>query len=454
MFKLYGNRIPNFSDLCCYWFEKARAAIEMGKTRRVGLIATQGIRGGLNREVLNRINHSGGIFFAISDRDWVLDGASVHVSLVGFDDGQEASKNLDGKDVNSINPNLTTMSNVTISQRLLENQGIGYYADVKAGKFDITAHEALRLLSSPNPHGKPNSDVLRPWANGRDVVQRWSDTWIIDFGMSMTEIDASLYEAPFKLVQDRVEPERKKVNRKRYREYWWLHAEPCGQMRIRVSMYERFIATTVVSKHRVFIWMPSIVLPDHALFVVARSDDYFLGVLHSRLHESWARSQGTQVRERESGFRYTPTTCFETFPFPEPTEPQRAAIADAARDLDALRSRWLNPPEWTRQEILEFPGSIDGPWSRFVHDPDERGIGSVRYPVTKPGSSSIVKNLTERTLTNLYNKPPVWLEVAHRKLDDAVFAAYGWEPTLTDDDILSRLLALNLERVGSDGADT
>ncbi len=119
--------------------------------------------------------------------------------------------------------------------------------------------------------------------------------------------------------------------------------------------------------------------------------------MNSRVHEIWARSQGTQLRERESGFRYTPTTCFETFPFPEPTIEQREAIAAAARELDQLRERWLNPPEWVREEVLAFPGATDGPWSRYVHDPDDRGIGTVRYPRLAPKNEDAAAKLAKRT---------------------------------------------------------
>src|SRR5208337_2429649 len=125
-------------------------------------------------------------------------------------------------------------------------------------------------------------------------------------------------------------------------------------MRSKVSALERYLATTVVSKHRIFIWLSSVILPDHALFVVTREDDSTFGILHSRVHEVWARAQGTQVRERESGFRYTPTTCCETFPIPEPTDAQRTMIRSAAMHLENLRSNWLNPPEWVREEILKF----------------------------------------------------------------------------------------------------
>jgi hypothetical protein len=155
------------------------------------------------------------------------------------------------------------------------------------------------------------------------------------------------------------------------------------------------------------------------------------------------------VRERESGFRYTPTTCFETFPFPEPFAAIRPAISEAAKELDRLRSNWLNPPEWTREEVLTFLGSLDGPWKRYVHDPDERGVGTVCYPRRVPKDAECAAKLKARTLTNLYNERPGWLAAAHRRLDEAVAAAYGWPADLPDDELLRRLLALNLERAGA-----
>jgi hypothetical protein len=178
----------------------------------------------------------------------------------------------------------------------------------------------------------------------------------------------------------------------------------------------------------------------------AKSDDYFFGVLHSRPHLLWALTLGTRLETRP---RYTPTTCFETFPFPEPTAAERDAVAAAEKELDALRSNWLNPPEWTRTEVLEFPGSVNGPWKCYIHDPNERGLGTVRYPRTVPRDAACAARLQKRTLTNLYNERPTWLANAHRKLDEAVAAAYGWPADLPDDDLLARLLALNLTRAGA-----
>jgi hypothetical protein len=174
-------------------------------------------------------------------------------------------------------------------------------------------------------------------------------------------------------------------------------------------------------------------------------DDYFFGVLHSRPHKVWARAQGTQVRERESGFRYAPTSCFETFPFPDPTPAHLDAIAATAKRLDVLRSNWLNPSEWNQQAVLEFPGSVDEPRGEFVVAPDAQGVGTVRYP-RLVAKNAFVFDLAKRTLTNLYNERRTWLDLAHRAPDEAVFEAHGWDPSMSDEARLAALLELNLER--------
>jgi hypothetical protein len=161
--------------------------------------------------------------------------------------------------------------------------------------------------------------------------------------------------------------------------------------------------------------MNSDTIPDHTLHVIARDDDYFFGVLQSRSHESWSLRVGSTLEDRP---RYTSTQTFETFPFPWPPgqepagDPRIEAIADAARELVRLRDNWLNPEGAAEAE------------------------------------------LKRRTLTNLYNQRPTWLDLAHKRLDAAVFDAYGWPHDLSDEQILERLLALNLERssMGKGGA--
>ncbi len=221
-------------------------------------------------------------------------------------------------------------------------------------------------------------------------------------------------------------------------------------MRKALSGLTRFVCTPGVAKHRNYVWRTSETLCNQGTLVFAREDDYSFGILHSRFHEVWAHAQGTQLRERKSGFRYTPTTCFETFPFPECNGQKKIDILTAAKELNDLRENWLNPPEWTTMCVLEFPGSIDGPWSAFVLEPDARGIGTVRYPRTEPRDADYARKLAKRTLTNLYNERPAWLAHAHAKLDAAVAAAYGIDVDLTNEQILEKLLALNIERANDE----
>ena len=406
LFKLYGDRIPNFSDICCYWFEKARAMIGSNNTRRCGLLATQGIRGRANRSVLERIKETGDVFDAHSDRPWILEGAAVHVSIVCFDDGSQIDRTLDGQSVTVINTNLMTGVDLTKAQRLVENIGISFEGSSPKGPFEISPQLAAKILIEPlNINGRPNSDVVRPVMNARDITQRPRGMYTIDFGqMEMDE--ACLYEMPFEYVVANVKPVRINNRMRRRAERWWLHGSAAPNMRQALVGLPRYIATPIVSKYRLFVWVPADIMCNNLIDVFASDDDYFFGVLHSRVHELWARAMGTQLREAESGFRYTPTTCFETFPFPEPEDAQREAIATAAASLNELRESWLNPPDATEAE------------------------------------------LKKRTLTNLYNQRPTWLANAHATLDAAVADAYGWPANLTDAEILERLLALNLERSG------
>lgn len=451
--RIYFNRIPGQSDLCCYWFEKAREQIESTNCERAGLLATQGIRGGANREVLKRIKETGDIFFALSDRAWILDGANVHVSMVGFDDGSEKARSLDGKSTVSIESNLSKHGNLPTAKALGENSGICFLGIMKAGPFDVDASVAIKMLVSPNPHGIPNSEVLRPRFTARDILQRTGGGWIVDFGCDSELGEAAKFQEPFLYIEGAVKPERVHNRRKSLAEWWWIHGEPRPGLRKAVAGLNRFIITPEVSKHRIFVWLDAVNLPDHQTRVFARPDDFSFGVLHSRVHEFWALAQGTQLREKESGFRYTPTTCFETFPFPKPAPAQKFTIAAAAKELDDLRERWLNPPEWTEKRVLEFPGSAKGPWARYIDpktvDP-KTGVGTVRYPRLEPRDAPSAAKLKKRTLTNLYNERPAWLDLVHKKLDAAVAAAYGWPADLTDDGILEKLLALNLERAAEE----
>jgi hypothetical protein len=257
-----------------------------------------------------------------------------------------------------------------------------------------------------------------------DIARGGRNMWIVDFGINMSIEDASQYEKPFEYAKKYVKPQRDNDRDKETREKWWLFQRPRPIMRQAISELPRYIATLAVSKHRVFVWLTHPTIPDQQLIIIARNDDYFFGMLHSSVHELWSRRMGTQLREAESGTRYTPTNTFETFPFPwapnqEPKDdPRVQAIGQAAKELVEQRDRWLSATP-----------SAFGTSPKSSADLGEDG-----------------KKEAKRTLTNLYNARPTWLDLAHKRLDQAVFAAYGWKSDLTDEEILEKLLALNLER--------
>lgn len=436
LFRLYDGRVPAEADLVCYWFEKARIALDAG-AQAVGLVSTNSIRGGANREALKRAIADHPIFAAWSDEPWVVDGAAVRVSLCCFGAGSDALT-LDGKPVARIHPDLTSGSvDITKSTRLKENLGVAFMGDTKGGAFDVPGDVARAWLALPlNPNRRPNSDVLKPWINGMDVTRRSADKWIIDFGWTMNESDAALYEAPFAHIKAKVWPERKDNNRDIYRINWWRHVEPRPGMWEKLRPIKRYIATPTVAKFRVFVWRAVSICPDHQLIVIARDDDTTFGILQSRWHELWALRMGTSLEDRP---RYTPSTTFETFPFPKGmtpdtpandygNNPKAKAIASAARKLNELREAWLNPPDLVvrvQEAVPSFPDRLEAK------------------------DDAAAATLKKRTLTNLYNDPPHWLVNAHATLDATVAAAYGWPADLSDDDVLTRLFELNQARAAA-----
>ncbi len=438
LFAAYRGRVPAEADFVCYWIEKAWRAV--GDTgRRAGLVATNSVRGGASRRVLEPIAAAGSLHEAWADEPWVLEGAAVRVSMLGFGEGFGGYR-LDGAEVPRINSDLTAAgTDLTQAKRLKENAGVAFMGDTKGGAFDIPGDLARQWLKAPlNPNGRPNSDVLKPWRNAMDITRRSADKWIIDFGWLMTEEEASLYEGPFRHVLINVQPERVQNNREAYRLNWWRHVEPRQGLWRALQKSKRYLVTPTVAKHRLFAYQDAKVCPDHQLIAVLRGDEATFGILQSRPHELWSLRTGTWLGVGNDP-RYTPSTCFETFPFPEgltpnllassyAEDPRAVAIAAAAGELNRLREAWLNPPDFVRVEPEVVPGYPDRVLPR---DPEAAAV------------------LRTHTLTNLYNDRPAWLDMAHRRLDVAVAAAYGWPADLPDDAVLDRLFALNQERAAA-----
>ena len=468
MFVTYAGRVPAEADLVCYWFEKASQEIAAGRALRAGLVATNSIRGGANRRALEAATHncrprSGGsrssalmvregrptdrrdqpprLFEAWSDEPWVVDGAAVRVSLVCFsraDDAAASDARLDGQPVDEIYTDLTAQRggggvDLTGVRHLPRNASVAFMGDTKGGPFDVAGDQAREWLRLPaNPNGRTNADVLKPWMNGMDLTRRPAGKWTVDFGWTMSAGDAALYEEPFRWVKEHVLPMRQKNRREAYRELWWRHVEPRQGMWRALGSLPRYIATPTVAKHRLFGWCDARICPDHQLIVIARDDDTTFGILHSRFHELWSLRLCTWLGKGNDP-RYTPSTTFETFPFPPDltpdipaadyaADPRAMAVALEARTLVELRDRWLNPPEWVE-------------WV------DEPVAGYPKRPVPRDKNAS--NALKKRTLTNLYNARPEWLANAHAALDAAVATAYGWPVDIAEEDALRDLLQRN-----------
>lgn len=444
----YKHVLPRAGDLVCFWFAKAWDLVENGKLSRCGLVATNSIRSGASNDVLKKIVTGGRIFEAWDDEPWVVDGAAVRVSIVCFDKAGDSPVRLDGELCSLIRPNLTCAAvDLTQRQTLPENLGVCFVGVILNGNFELTGDRAREMLSAPqNVNGRPNSDVIRPTLNGDDFNGVRPDKWVIDFGTALSREAAAYYELPYKWVDEEVRPYRQRIGQDgKYvvradseRNIWWRHARARPKMRAAFSGISRYIATPMVSSYRTFDFLPVSVLPDQKLVCFNRSDPAFLGVLHSRVHYAWTVATCSWIGAGND-ITYSNTAVFETFPFPAGLTPdipehvwfqnaQAANIRDAAERLLTLRNNWLFPAGLA----VSSPEVVSGYPDRML---------------AVDGSAAEV--LAQRTLGQLYSAPPDWLRDAHRALDIAVFTAYGWPNELDDKEIVSRLLALNLERATS-----
>ncbi len=434
--KLYKGRVPGGADFVCFWFAKANDYMKAGWLERCGLVSTNSIRGGKNRVVLDNIANDFQIYNAWSDEAWISEGAAVRVSMTCFSKDTQVDLYVEGKKVRHIYADLSSHQDTTGKfdaskvDKLSYNLNVSFIGTQRNGPFILTDDEARAMLEMPiNPNGKYNSDVVRPWANGMDITRRPSNTWIIDFNaMSLNE--AALYEAPFNYIEQHVKPLRVGKREDKANVKWWLLQRSRPELKHAVSSFNKFIATSMVAKHRFFKWLPKIQIPENLCVVIAKDDDTTFGILSSRYHVLWGLRMGTALEDRP---RYTPSTTFETFPFPVGMEPNRPAsdyadnpkaqkIAEAAKKLNELRENWLNPEGC----IKRIPEVVEGYPDRIV-----------------PVDRAAEKILAKRTLTKLYNDNPAWLQNAHKELDDAVAEAYGWPTDLSDDQILENLFALN-----------
>jgi hypothetical protein len=393
-------------DYAVYWFRKTQERLE--GDGRAGLVATNSVTQNRNRKPsLEWIAENGGVITnAVSKQEWTGD-ANVNVSIVNWikEPAQPPTDFLlDGVEVDAISPALQPADlDVTRAERLSGNSGFSFQGPNPAGAgFVVTPAEAEALLSSDEAD---YARVVRPYLIAEDITEdplQAPRRWIIDFAQMDLE-EANQYPAALEIVKHKVKPARDKVRRKSRRERWWRFGEVAVGMRRAVDGLDRFIVGTRVSKRLLFAWCRPRTLPADATNIFAFPDYYAMGILCSNAHDAWAWGQSSTMR---TDLRYTPTSVFETFAWPQASSPERESVARAC----------------TR--VIERRGAICS----------ERDFG----------------------LTELYNEVGEGayadLRDLHLQLDRAVVAAYGWPSSVAEDRDESnrRLLELNLAIVAGE----
>ncbi len=425
--------VPDSVDLVLYWWHKAADAVRLGRSRRFGLITTNALRQVSQRGVIT--HHTNGknplkLLWAIPDHPWTDEGADVRIAMtVGGLSGQPwlgqvveegagdtpeaeaATVRIEGKDVALIFDDLGSGADVANCVVLQSNLGLSNLGmALHAEGFRVSRETADRL-------GCPG--VIHPLWNGRDIVDRPRGEWVIDlFGLSERQVRDS-FPAVYQHVLENVKPRREQNNRASYRESWWTFGEPRATFRPALKGLPRYIATAMVAKHRVFQFIESNVVPDQKLVVCASADALHLGVLSSRQHTIWAFRSGSFIGVGNDS-TYAKSRCFDPFPFPEATEPQRAVIRDLAERLDAHR-----------KAAQGRGATITGMYNLLVKLRSGEPFNDREREQHEVSQTEILRQI-------------------HDELDAAVADAYGWPVDLPDADILVNLVALNKERAAEE----
>lgn len=437
--------MPGGADFVLYWWDKAANRVREGKARRFGFITTNSITQVFGRRVIDRHLSDPkaplSIVFAVDDHPWVKgsDRANVRIAMsvgeTGSVDGllgtviNESELNTDTPRVSlkfqagPIRSRLAVGAPLSSAKPLKANDRICSPGVKLHGSGFIVSPEQAKALGLGRIAGLENH--IRPYRNGRDINQKPRGAMVIDlFGLSEGEVRGRFPEV-YQHVRDTVWPEREQNNRETYRQNWWIFGEPRRDLRPALKGLPRLIATTETSKHRFFSFVPEGTLPDNMLVCIAHSEPWLLASLSSKVHLIWTLAKGGTLEDRP---RYNKTECFDPFPFPELAETQKLMLSALGEGLDAHRKSIIEQyPDATLTNLynlLERVRSFDNP-SSDVAD---------HVPLTESE-----RDLYDRWQTGV-------LKTWHDDIDALVFSAYGWSADMSDEDILERLVELNIKR--------
>ncbi|AVQ72061.1 SAM-dependent methyltransferase [Microcystis sp. MC19] len=377
-------------DFCVFWFRKA--AENLGELGRAGLVGTNSISQVSGRKAsLDYVVKQGGfIHEAISTQPWSGE-ANVHVSIVNWSKERPKELFLDNLSVNLLSTALKSEISVDNAEKIKVNNNFSFQACELAGKgFVITEEEANKWIELDSK----NQQVVKPMLDGKNLINLFEQkSWVIDFDNMALE-EAAEYILPFTRVKEKVKPERDNNKRSTRRLNWWKYGETRPGMRKALAVLSCYFAIPKIAKYIVFSPVDVSILPCEANMVIASDDFYILGILNSKIHRLWVKAQSSTLK---GDTRYTNTTCFETFPFPQtPSQELVKKIRQTAGELHEYRSQQMEKKQW--------------------------GI--------------------TKLYNQFFNEPSSQLYQLHQKLDKLVMEAYHFQ---ADDDILEKLLTLNLE---------
>jgi hypothetical protein len=428
--------VPDSVDFVLYWWHKGAELVRAGRAKRFGFITTNSLRQTFSRRVVQAqlgARPPLSLVFAIPDHPWVdsVEGAAVRIAMTAGMAGEHLGELLEVTDEQpqedgsakvgfvsrrgKIQADLTVGANVAVVSALKANEGLACPGVKLHGSGFIVTPDEARSLGLGENHGLEKH--IRPYRNGKDLNDAPRGVMVIDlFGLTAEEVRQN-FPVVYQHVLTRVKPERDANNRATYRDNWWVFGEPRKEFRPALVGVRRYIATTETSKHRFFQFLDASILPDNMLIAIALDDGFHLGVLGSRIHVVYSLAAGGRLGVGNDP-RYNKSRCFDPFPFPTCDEAARGRIGKIAEELDGHRKRVQ----------AQNPGlTLTGMYNVLEKLRAGEALNAKEKQIHDAGLVSVLRQL-------------------HDDLDAAVFAAYGWPVSLTDAEILDRLVALNGER--------
>jgi hypothetical protein len=442
----YTNQVPESADLVMFWWQRAAAEVQAGRTERFGFITTNSLRQTFNRRVMQPFLDGEqpplALTFAIPDHPWVdsADGAAVRVAFTVAErsggapvgrllrvvsekavEGDDAAEVTFGGEEGRIQPDLSIGAELDSAKPLianlsLSNPGVKLHGAGFIVSFEKASSLGLGVITRLEQH-------IRPYRNGRDLTDKPRGMYVIDLlGLTSAEV-IQRFPAVYQHIFETVKPERDTNNRATYRENWWLFGEARSSFRPALASLPRYITTVETAKHRFFQFLDVSILPDNKLIAFALDDAFYLGTMSSRIHVVWALAAGSRLGVGNDPV-YVKTRCFDPFPFPNATPAQQAHIRELAEALDAHRKR---------QQAQHASLTLTNLYNVVEKLRASQLLTAKEQTTYEQGLATVVLSL-------------------HQQLDAAVAEAYGWPVDLPDADILTRLVQLNHARAAEEKA--